>query len=169
VKATLAQPPMAPPSNINTVEVTARQFSWTFRYPEANVASTELHLPVNQPVRFSLTSEDVLHGFFVPEFRLKQEMIPQRTIDIVLTPILEGDFTLHDSQLSGTFFALMDADVVVESEASYQQWLTQVASLPPEPALNPAFDEYSHPQQSLIGRFEPAIAPKAPPIVNYHS
>lgn len=169
VKATLAQQPSAPPRDISTVEVTARQFSWTFRYPEANVATTELHLPVNQPVRFALTSEDVLHGFFVPEFRLKQEIIPQRTIDIVLTPILEGNFTLHDSQLSGTFFALMDANVVVESEASYQQWLTQVASLPSEPALNSAFDEYSHPQDSLIGRLEPAIAPKAPPIVNYHS
>lgn len=163
----LAQAPSQ--REVSTIDVTARQFSWTFGYPEANVTSTELHLPVNQPVRFALTSEDVLHGFYVPEFRLKQEIIPQRTIDIVMTPILEGNFTLHDSQLSGTFFALMDADVVVESEDSYRQWLTQVASLPPEPAPNLAFDEYSHPQQSLLGHLEPAIAPKAPPLVNYHS
>ncbi|TVP69377.1 MAG: cytochrome c oxidase subunit II [Leptolyngbya sp. LCM1.Bin17] len=166
---TLAQAPGAPDSTINTIGVTARQFSWNFAYPDANITSTELHMPVNQPVRFSLTSEDVLHGFYVPEFRLKQEIIPQRTIDIVLTPIVEGNFTLHDSQLSGTYFALMDADVVVESEESYQQWLTQVASLPPTPAPNPAFDEYSHPQPSLLGHVDPAIAPKAPPIVNYHS
>lgn len=169
VKIALAQSPSAPARDINTVGVTARQFSWTFTYPEANVSSTELHMPVNQPVRFALTSEDVLHGFFVPEFRLKQEIIPQHTIDIVMTPILEGNFTLHDSQLSGTYFSLMDAPVVVESEDSYRQWLAQVASLPPEPAPNPAFDEYSHPQPSLMGRLEPAIAPKTPPIVNYHS
>ena len=61
-----------------SIEVVARQWSWEFRYPTVGVSSTELHLPVDQPVTFRLVSEDVLHGFFIPAFRLKQDVIPTR-------------------------------------------------------------------------------------------
>ena len=58
------------------IEVVARQWSWEFRYPEAHVSSTELHVPVDEPITFRLVSEDVIHGFFIPAFRLKQDVIP---------------------------------------------------------------------------------------------
>jgi cytochrome c oxidase subunit 2 len=167
IQAALAQP-APPPQDVNRVEVMARQFSWSFRYPEANVTSTELHLPVDQPVQFALASEDVLHGFFVPEFRLKQDMVPGQLVDLVLTPILKGSYTLRDSQLSGTYFALMKARVVIESPDDYRQWLTQAAAHAPEPAPNLAVDEYAHPRPALLGRSAQTTVPKAPPLVNYH-
>ncbi len=62
-----------------------------------------------------MQAQKVIHGFYVPEFRLKQDIIPGRNIDIVMTPIRPGKYRLKDSQFSGTYFALMEADVYVES------------------------------------------------------
>ena len=96
------------------VEVIARQWSWEFRFPGQHVSSTELHLELDRPVTFHLVSEDVLHGFFIPAFRLKQDVIPGRAIDFSLTPTRIGRYRLRDSQFSGTWFAANQADVVVE-------------------------------------------------------
>lgn len=149
------------------IEVTAKQWSWSFRYP-GNVTSTELHLPVNQSVQLKLRSEDVLHGFYVPEFRVKQDIIPNRMITFTVTPLLEGKYRLRDSQFSGTYFALMEADVIVESPAAYQQWLTQAASRPPTAASNPAFEEHRRRRQNESGSWI-TLPPAAPPVVNYSS
>ena len=150
------------------IEVIAKQWSWSFRYPGSNVTSTELHLPVNQTVRLKLRSEDVLHGFYVPEFRVKQDIIPNRAITFTFTPLLEGKYQLRDSQFSGTYFALMNADVMVESQAAYTQWLSQAASRTPAPAPNSAFAEHAKRQQNGRGGWV-TIPPASPPIVNYSS
>ncbi|MEA5566232.1 cytochrome c oxidase subunit II [Anabaena sp. UHCC 0399] len=105
------------------IGVLARQWAWSFRYPN-NLTSTELHLPVNQRVRLVLNSKDVLHGFYVPEFRIKQDIIPNRAITFIFTPLRTGKYQLRDSQFSGRDFALMTADVYVESLEAYNQWLT---------------------------------------------
>jgi cytochrome c oxidase subunit II len=158
------------------IEVTAQQWSWSFRYPGSNITSTELHLPVNQSVRLKLQSEDVLHGFYVPEFRIKQDIIPNRAITFTFTPLLEGKYRLRDSQFSGTYFALMEADVIVESSAAYNQWLAQAATRTPTAAYNPAFAEYAkrfskgdaaRSQHGHGGWI--TVPPTAPPIVNYSS
>ena len=112
------------------VEVIARQWSWEFRYPAANVSSTELHLELDRPVTFRLVSEDVLHGFFIPAFRLKQDVIPGRAIDFSLTPTRLGRYRLRDSQFSGTWFAANQADVVVETDDDHAAWLKQAAAAP---------------------------------------
>ena len=165
------------------IEVTAKQWSWLFRYPGSNVTSTELHLPVNQSVRLKLQSLDVLHGFYVPEFRVKQDIIPNRAITFTVTPLLEGTYHLRDSQFSGTYFALMEANVIVESPAAYQQWLTQAASRTPTVANNLAFEEHKKRfSQGEATRSEGdatrsqnrqggwiTLPPAAPPIVNYSS
>lgn len=148
------------------VEVIAKQWSWSFRYPGSKVTSTELHLPVNESVRVKLESLDVLHGFYVPEFRVKQDIIPNRAITFTFTPIREGKYRLRDSQFSGTYFAVMDADVIVESPAAYRKWLAQGATRIPTAAKNSAFAEYS--QQVKSGRKGWAtVPPAAPPVVNY--
>ncbi len=150
------------------VEVTAKQWSWSFRYPQSNVTSTQLHLPVNQSVRLKLQSLDVLHGFYVPEFRVKQDIIPNRAITFTVTPLQEGKYRLRDSQFSGTYFALMEADVIVESPAAYHQWLAQAATRTPTAANNPAFTE--HRERSLSGHSGwTTLPPAAPPVVNYSS
>ena len=110
-----------------TIEVTVKQWAWAFRYPDKNITTSALHLPVNQRVHLILKSEDVLHGFYVPAFRIKQDIIPNHPIDFTFSPMLEGQYRLNDSQFSGAYFALMEADVFVESAADYQQWLSQAA------------------------------------------
>ncbi|HEY9644015.1 MAG TPA: cytochrome c oxidase subunit II [Coleofasciculaceae cyanobacterium] len=122
------------------IKVIAKQWVWSFRYPN-NVISHELHLPVDQSTRLDMHSEDVIHGFYVPEFRLKQDIVPQRDIDLVVTPNRVGKYHLKDSQFSGADFALMVADVYVESRQAYQQWLVAAAdqSVPNAPATTAQF------------------------------
>jgi cytochrome c oxidase subunit 2 len=147
------------------VEVIARQWSWEFRYPASNVSATELHLPVDQPVTFRLTSDDVLHGFFIPAFRLKQDVIPGRAIDFNLTPTREGRYRLRDSQFSGTWFAANQADVVVESDDDYRAWLRQAAAAPLQPGLSVAADEFVVRQQRPNAGWA-TVPPAPPPEVN---
>ncbi|WP_036486373.1 cytochrome c oxidase subunit II [Myxosarcina sp. GI1] len=109
-----------------TIEVVAKQWAWDFRYLNTDISSNELHLPVNRRVRLLLQSEDVLHGFYVPEFRIKQDIIPSRTITFQFIPNRVGKYKLHDSQLSGTYFATMEADVYVDTAEDYQKWLTEI-------------------------------------------
>lgn len=152
------------------IEVYARQWAWEFRYPHAQqtITSTELHIPNQQRIKLALHSEDVLHGFFVPAFRIKQDLIPGQVIDFEFTPIREGRYRLRDSQYSGTYFAAMQTDVVVESPAAYQQWLAAAAAQPPIEAYNRAFDEYRRAHNPISTGWK-IVEPAPPPVVNYAS
>jgi cytochrome c oxidase subunit 2 len=144
------------------IEVFSRQWSWEFRY--GDVTSTELHLPNNQRIKLALHSSDVIHGFFIPAFRLKQDIIPGQVIDFEFTPIREGKYRLRDSQYSGTYFAAMQTDVVVESPEAYQKWLKDSESQKPTTAYNRAFTEYA--KRNNRDRWK-IVEPAAPPVVNY--
>ncbi|MGB3652299.1 MAG: cytochrome c oxidase subunit II [Rivularia sp. (in: cyanobacteria)] len=150
------------------IEVTAKQWAWIFHYPSSNVSSTELHLPVNQRAYLTLRSEDVIHGFYIPAFRVKQDVIPNELINFEFTPILEGKYRLRDSQYSGTYFAAMQADVVVESPEKYQQWLKEASNRKPSPAFNQAMFEYTRFTDKAIKSNWATVKPAAPPVVNYH-
>jgi cytochrome c oxidase subunit II len=145
---------------VGPIEVIARQWSWEFGYPEG-VRSTELHLPVNRQAEFRLISLDVLHGFFIPAFRLKQDLIPGSEITYRLTPTREGRYRLRDSQFSGGYFASNQTDVVVESEQAYQAWLDAAARLPLQEAPNPADALYR--RRLERGDRGWAVVPPAPP------
>ncbi len=147
------------------VEVIARQWSWEFRYPSEQVSSTELHLELNRPITFRLVSEDVLHGFFIPAFRLKQDVIPGRAIDFSLTPTRVGRYRLRDSQFSGTWFAANQADVVVETAEDHALWLKQAAAAPLQSGLSVAAAEYAERQANPRGGW-PTVVPAPPPQVN---
>ncbi|MCP9815324.1 cytochrome c oxidase subunit II [Synechococcus sp. GreenBA-s] len=129
------------------------------------VSSTELHLPVNRPVSFRLLSEDVLHGFYVPAFRLKQDVVPGQAINFRLTPTRSGRYRLRDSQFSGTWFAANQADVVVESPAAFAHWLELAVQQPLQPGLSPAADDYSRRQQRPANGWA-TVVPAPPPLVN---
>ncbi|XGV99970.1 MAG: cytochrome c oxidase subunit II [Leptolyngbya sp. BL-A-14] len=152
---------------IEEIEVNAKQWAWTFHYPNQNVTSTELHVPVDRRIRLALYSEDVLHGFYVPAFRLKQDILPKRTIDLEFTPILEGKYRLEDSQFSGTYFAAMQADVIVEAPNTYQNWLKKAAASKPIPAFNQAYSEYyrGEPNKPVEVGWA-SVPPAKPPMVN---
>ncbi|MBC7972246.1 MAG: hypothetical protein H7Z11_19310, partial [Verrucomicrobia bacterium] len=100
-------------------------------------------------------------------FRLKQDILPKRTIDLEFTPILEGKYRLEDSQFSGTYFAAMQADVLVDSIDTYQSWLKQAAATKPTPAFNQAYSEYyrGEPDKPVEVGWA-SVPPAKPPMVN---
>lgn len=151
------------------IQVYARQWVWEFRYPDRHVSSTELHLPVNQRAKFQLISEDVIHGFFIPAFRVKQDVVPGETIGFEFTPIREGRYRIRDSQYSGTYFGANQTNVVVESADEYEAWLTQAAGQTPKMAENPAFEEFNQANTKPIDLGWKSVEPAPPPIVNYTS
>jgi cytochrome c oxidase subunit 2 len=146
------------------VQVIARQWSWEFVYPEG-VRGAELHLPVDRPVQLELVSLDVLHGFYVPAFRLKQDVIPGSVIAYRLTPTREGRYRLRDSMFSGAYFASNQTNVVVDSPAAFQAWLKESAQRPLQPSWNPA--QELHERRLRRGDQGWATVPPAPPpLVN---
>ena len=149
---------------VGPIEVIGRQWSWEFVYPDG-VRSTELHLPLNQRARFRLISMDVLHGFYIPAFRLKQDLIPGSVIDYSLTPTREGRYRLRDSMFSGGYFAANQTDVVVESPADYQRWLVAAARKPLQTSDNPAVDLYRQ-RLEKGDRGWATVPPAPPPLVN---
>jgi cytochrome c oxidase subunit 2 len=160
----------APPEEgepVENIDVVAKQWAWVFHYPERNITSTELHLPSDRRVRLALKSEDVLHGFYIPAFRLKQDIVPNHTIDFEFTPIREGQYRLTDSQYSGTYFATMQANVVVESPEDYHQWLSYAATQKPTPAPNQAASEYAQAASQPVKNGWARVAPATSPLVNY--
>jgi len=146
------------------VQVIARQWSWEFVYPEG-VRSAELHLPVDRTVQLELVSLDVLHGFYVPAFRLKQDVIPGSVITYRLTPTREGRYRLRDSLFSGAYFASNQTNVVVESSPGFQAWLQEASKQPLRPSWNPA--QELHDRRLRRGDQGWATVPPAPPpLVN---
>jgi cytochrome c oxidase subunit II len=153
--------------SVEKIDVLAKQWAWVFHYPEKNITSTELHLPSDRRIRLALQSEDVLHGFYIPAFRLKQDIIPGHTIDFEFTPIRPGKYSLTDSQYSGTYFATMQANVIIESPEKYHEWLTKAASHIPTPAKNQAASEYAQTSSQSIKTGWETVKPAAPPVVNF--
>ncbi len=109
------------------VQVTAHQWDWSFQYPEG-FSSNELHLPVNKQVLFKMQSLDVIHSFWVPEFRLKQDVLPGRFTELRITPILLGNYKVRCAELCGLRHAYMEAPVIVTSQADYDAWAKQQAA-----------------------------------------
>jgi cytochrome c oxidase subunit 2 len=117
------------------INVIAAQWSWQFVYPDANNAtSVDLYVPVNQQVVLSMRSEDVIHSFWVPEFRVKQDVLPADsfTSDYVrkirFTPTETGTYKLRCAELCGQQHYAMLATVVVVSEDEYVAWIAEQAA-----------------------------------------
>src|SRR3954447_20818845 len=114
----------AEPNTMN-VRVVGEQFAWTFYY-EANgkqIATHQLHLPVNRPVKFTVQSKDVLHDFWVPAFRMKKDAVPGISVTYRVTPNRTGSFPIVCAELCGIGHATMRANAVVEPEAQFTAWL----------------------------------------------
>jgi cytochrome c oxidase subunit 2 len=152
---------------LEQIDVIAKQWAWVFSYPEQGITSTELHLPSDRRVRLALKSEDVLHGFYIPAFRVKQDIVPGKTIDFEFTPIRPGKYSLTDSQYSGTYFATMQANVIVETPEEYHVWLKQAATHSPTVAPNQAATEYAQNHNQNVQTGWETVKPAAPPVVNF--
>ncbi|MDP9189337.1 MAG: cytochrome c oxidase subunit II [Actinomycetota bacterium] len=119
------------------LEVTAQQFAWEFAYPEAGKTTREFHVPVDRQLDVQLRALDVLHSFWVPEWRIKRDLVPGAPgasidDDVVVEPDREGTFTLVCTELCGIGHSTMRVQVVVESQAEFDAWLAQQPDTPPE-------------------------------------
>ncbi|MBZ8179516.1 cytochrome c oxidase subunit II [Oscillatoria salina] len=113
------------------VNVNGIQYAWIFTYPDTGVITGELHVPVGKEVRLNLSAGDVLHAFWLPEFRIKQDAIPGREAEIRFTPTLVGTYPIICAELCGAYHGAMKSQLFVQSEEDYQKWVeeqTQVAN-----------------------------------------
>lgn len=115
---------MLKPQNGLVVEAIGHQFYFSFRYPEINGEVTdEMHLPVNVPVTLNLTSADVIHGFWVPAMRLKNDTVPGLVTSIRFTPRLPGRYHIICTQFCGVLHSEMDKQyLVIEDKPSFNTW-----------------------------------------------
>ena len=112
-------------ANAMVVNVTGQQFSWTFEYPEYGFITTELYLPVDRQVVLKMQSADVIHSFWVPEFRVKQDVVPGRITEYRITPTLEGSYKVRCAELCGTSHAYMESPVVIVDSDAYDVWVAE--------------------------------------------
>ncbi len=111
------------PDNATTIFIVGKQWMWKAEHANGRREIDELHLPVGQPVRLVLATEDVIHSFFVPAFRIKQDAVPGRYTTIRFTPTREGEYRLHCAEYCGTDHARMGGRVVVMAPAAFARWL----------------------------------------------
>lgn len=130
--ANLGQASLWPPQDALEIHVEAKQWMWKTRHPEGAREINALHLPVDRPVKLYMTSEDVIHSFFVPAFRVKRDVVPGRTNLLWFTPTETGRFKLLCAEFCGTDHSAMVGTVTVMSQGDYADWL---ASQPVAPSL----------------------------------
>jgi cytochrome c oxidase subunit 2 len=112
-----------PPPDAPEVFVIGKQWMWKIQHPDGQREINELHVPVNQPVKLILTSEDVIHDFFVPAFRTKIDVIPGRYVHTWFVPTKVGKYHLFCSQYCGTSHSNMVGSVIVMERDEYREWL----------------------------------------------
>ena len=108
------------------VEVTAQQFFWSYRYPEFdNKESDILRLPVNRSVVLRMRSKDVIHSFWVPEFRQKSDVVPGIQTTLHITPNKVGTYPVICTELCGLGHALMRSRTIVMTDEAFQKWAAE--------------------------------------------
>jgi cytochrome c oxidase subunit II len=124
------------PPNAYAVNIHVKQFEWQMTYsgPDGQLGTADdftvrnqLHIPVDQPVVVHLTSEDVIHSFFVPEFRVKQDAVPGLTINVWFQATKTGEYEIGCAELCGMGHYRMRARVFVHTPDEFNAWLVQAA------------------------------------------
>ncbi len=108
-----------------TINVTGLQYAWLFNYPDKDVTTGELHLPIGKTVEINMTANDVIHAFWIPEFRVKQDAIPGRQTHLRFTPRKAGDYDLICAELCGPYHGVMKSQVVVETQEAFDSWMQE--------------------------------------------
>jgi cytochrome c oxidase, subunit II len=111
-----------PPDNSLQIYGTAKQWMWRFQHPDGKSEINELHVPLGQPVKVTMGSEDVIHSFFVPAFRVKRDVLPNRFTTVWFTPTKLGRYHLFCAEYCGTNHSGMIGWVEVMEPSEYQLW-----------------------------------------------
>jgi cytochrome c oxidase subunit 2 len=123
--------------NAMVVKVTGQQWSWSFEYPAYGVTTTEMHLPVDKQVLLQMTARDVIHSFWVPEFRPKQDLVPGRITELRITPTVIGNYKVRCAEMCGTSHAYMEQPVIVSSQEDFDTWMGEQVKLAEQAAQTP--------------------------------
>jgi cytochrome c oxidase subunit 2 len=115
---------LRPPADAMEIYVTGKQWMWKVQHPDGQREINELHIPVGKPVRLILTSEDVIHDFFVPDFRVKQDVLPYRYTYLWFQATKPGRYHLFCAEYCGTFHSKMVGWVVAMEPDDYASWLS---------------------------------------------
>ena len=108
-----------------SVDVNAIQYAFLFTYPDSGIVSGELHVPIGQPVKLNIEAGDVIHAFWVPQLRLKQDAVPGRESKISFTPERLGTYPVICAELCGPYHGAMKTQLIVESPEEYENWIKE--------------------------------------------
>jgi cytochrome c oxidase subunit 2 len=145
------------PAGAYTIEVVARQWMWDIHQPNGRREFNELHVPIHTPIRLLLTSEDVIHSFFVPAFRLKQDVVPGKTVSLWFNATKAGRYALLCSEFCGSKHAEMIGVVIAEEPERYAAWLAGGGAGPGAGRGRQLFTRYG-----CAGCHEPGSTVRAP-------
>jgi cytochrome c oxidase subunit 2 len=116
-----------PPADAMELYAVGRQWMWKIQHPEGQREINALHVPIGRPIKVTLTSEDVIHCFSIPAFRIKQDVVPGRYSSLWFQATKAGTYQLFCSEYCGTEHSRMIGKVIVMEEADYQKWLSEGA------------------------------------------
>lgn len=118
-------------ADVLPIEVTAMQFAFLFHYPDGDITAGELHVPADRPITLRMESKDVIHAFWVPEFRLKQDIIPGQPTQLSFTATRPGRYPIVCAELCGPYHGGMRSTVVVDEADEWQTWFSSNAKPTP--------------------------------------
>ncbi len=144
-----------PPDDAMTVSVVGKRWMWKLQHPTGQREINELHVPVGRAVKLVITSEDTIHSFFVPAFRIKKDAVPGRYNVAWFRATKPGSYHLFCAEYCGTEHARMSGRVVVMEPEAYQTWL---AGGPPRRVARSSRGRSSSPSSTA----SPATGPTAP-------
>lgn len=108
-----------------TVNVTGLQYAWLFNYPDSGIVSGELHVPLGQSVQLNFTAQDVIHSFWIPQFRLKQDVIPGENTELHFVATKVGTYPVVCAELCGGYHGSMRTQIIVHDPDEFTAWLQQ--------------------------------------------
>ncbi|WP_437617783.1 cytochrome c oxidase subunit II [Sorangium sp. So ce1151] len=149
------------PDDALDVYVTGKQWMWKFGYPEGESEISVLYVPVRRPVRLIMTSRDVIHSFFVPEFRIKQDVLPGRYTTAWFEASQPGAYPILCTEYCGTSHSGMRGQVIALDPADYERWLAGGAASTPafaQEAAARAEEQFAAAQPTMPARGEHAAA-----------
>jgi cytochrome c oxidase subunit 2 len=113
-----------PPEAATEIFVVGKQWMWQLQHPEGVREINELHVPVGRPIKLTMTSEDVIHDFFIPAFRVKKDVVPGKYTSLWFQATKTGQYHLFCAQYCGVSHALMRGEVIVMEPQDYERWLS---------------------------------------------
>lgn len=123
------------PDDAYEIQVIGQKWNWAFKYANGNTSPNELHVPAGRPVKLVMQSRDVLHSFYVPDYRIKHDVIPNRYTTVWFEAIEPGESIIFCTEYCGTSHSDMIAKVIVHSSEDFDKWLKESGGRPADMPL----------------------------------